>query len=440
MVTKPAPPAPPSAKTLACPSCGASLTVRAPGHSLSVVCSGCGAVLDAQSPDFAVIAKYEQKTKITPKIPLGARGKLRNEMYEVIGFLVRRIKVEDISYSWGEYLLFNPYLGLRWLTEYSGHWILAKAASGRPERDPVGKTVTYLGGTFRHFQTATAEAVYVLGEFPWRVRVGEKAVVEDYIDPPRVLSCEKAEKETTWSIGDHIEGHYLWQAFGLKGEPPAPQGVEIAQPSPYTAQARPMFRLFAGFVGAALLVQLLFHVVSQNKLAYEKTFAYERGRGNAAVVSDVFELPGRRSNVMIDIRTDLANNWAYFNLALVNEETGRALNFGREVGYYFGRDSDGAWSEGAPGDRVYLPSIEAGRYYLLIEPETNTPQLTYSVQVRRDVTRSSYFFYALGILVVPALIFWYRKRSFEYKRWAESDHPMWGVSDLLSQSEDDDDD
>ena len=48
----------------------------------------------------------------------------------------------------------------------------------------------------------------------------------------------------------------------------------------------------------------------------------------------------------------------YFNLTLVDEQTGAARTFGREVSYYFGRDSDGAWSEGAPWDRAWLPAVQ----------------------------------------------------------------------------------
>ena len=46
--------------------------------------------------------------KIQPLIPLGSRGKIRGVVYEVIGFQRRTIQVEGISYSWHEYVLFNP--------------------------------------------------------------------------------------------------------------------------------------------------------------------------------------------------------------------------------------------------------------------------------------------------------------------------------------------
>ena len=53
--------------------------------------------------------------------------------------------------------------------------------------------------------------------------------------------------------------------------------------------------------------------------------------------------PAGTSNVEVSIRTDLNNNWAYFNFALINEDTGQDFDFGREVSYY--RDSDGSEGE-----------------------------------------------------------------------------------------------
>ena len=52
----------------------------------------------------------------------GSRGSIRGVLYEVIGFQRRTIQVEEISYSWHEYVLFNPIKGFRYLTEYAGHW------------------------------------------------------------------------------------------------------------------------------------------------------------------------------------------------------------------------------------------------------------------------------------------------------------------------------
>ena len=63
------------------------------------------------------------------------------------------------------------------------------------------------------------------------------------------------------------------------------------------------------------------------------------------------------------INTDLNNDWAYLSLALINEDTGVAYDFGKEISYYYGRDSDGSWSEGGrSGKRV--PSGSACRSLL----------------------------------------------------------------------------
>jgi hypothetical protein len=432
----------PAPKTLSCGACGAPLVVRAPGHSVVVSCGACNTVLDAEHPDRVVIEGYQRKLTVTPLIPLGSRGKLKGELFEVIGFLVREAQADGESFSWSEHLLFNPYQGLRWLAEYQGHFTLSKAASGYPKTQ-VGRTVEYLGATYRHFQKATPRITYVLGEFPWQARVGEKAVLDDYIDPPNLLSREKTGAEVTWSVGEHVEGAEVWKAFSLTGSPPARSGVGAAQPSPYARHRRSMTRLFLAFVGAAILFHIIYVMSARNAVVYQDRFTAalarnartEQGGGTRttfaapAMVTPVFELPGRRANVRVEIGTDVSNGWAYFTLALINETTGDAVNFGREISYYFGSDSDGAWSEGASGDQVYLPPVAPGRYYLLVEAEADRPALTYHLLVRHDVPRMVYLPIALAILAVPPAIFWYRERRFEFRRWSESDHPMWPSED-----------
>ena len=74
---------------------------------------------------------------------------------------------------------------------------------------------------------------------------------------------------------------------------------------------------------------------------------------------------------MVRSQATVDNSWIYLSMALINDESGVAYDFGREVSYYHGRDSDGSWSEGSTSDEAVLPSIPAGRYYLRIEPEAS---------------------------------------------------------------------
>src|SRR6201987_6043388 len=176
--TPPQVPQKPRAQALNCPKCGAAITLRALGQAVSVVCESCHSILDAKDAKLQILQTFEQITSAErPLIPLGTRGKIRGTDYEVIGFERRTIYVDDIPYSWHEYVLFNPYKGFRYLTEYNGHWNDVSVLKALPEMvSSLGPPkVKYLGETYKHFQTAKAETSFVLGEFPWQVRVGESA-------------------------------------------------------------------------------------------------------------------------------------------------------------------------------------------------------------------------------------------------------------------------
>src|SRR6266478_8240930 len=157
----------PQVQALNCPKCGAAITLRALGQAVSVVWESCHSILDAKDPKLQILQTFEQITSAErPLIPLGTRGKIRGTDYEVIGFERRTIKVDDIPYHWNEYVLFNPYKGFRYLTEYNGHWNDVSILKALPEVLPYASPpkVKYLGETYRHFQTAKAGTTFVLGE------------------------------------------------------------------------------------------------------------------------------------------------------------------------------------------------------------------------------------------------------------------------------------
>src|ERR1700757_2893399 len=194
----------PQVRALNCPQCGAAITLRSFQQAVTVVCESCHSILDAKDPSLRILQQFQVATsELKPMIPLGTRGKLRGTDYEVIGFQRRSILSDGVRYDWHEYLLFNPYKGSRYLSEYQGHWNDITVCKELPiAQSGIISRANYLGEVYRHFQTADAATGYVLGEFPWQVRVGERATVSDYICPPRMLSCEQSEGETTWSIGE----------------------------------------------------------------------------------------------------------------------------------------------------------------------------------------------------------------------------------------------
>jgi hypothetical protein len=419
-------PTPVPARSFTCPNCGATVTVRFLGRSINVVCGSCRTLLDANDPNARILQQFQDATdREKSLIPLGSIGTWRGTRYEVAGFQKREIRVEGVSYSWGEYLLFNPYKGFRYLTEYNGHWNDATPVTGIPV---IGITGTeYQGRTYRHFQTATARTTFVLGEFPWQVREGDRVSVTDYVSPPYVLSSEAIGKEITWTLGEYVTGGAVWKAFELPGRPPTPIGIYLNQPGPLGASWEGIWRSFAMLILAVLAVLIGNEVLAQKAEAFRNTYTFRAmgDRAESSFVTPEFSLTGRVSDVEIRTETNASNQWIYLNYALINSETGQAFDLGREISYYSGSDSDGDWSEGKKDDDVLVPTVPAGRYFLRVEPESDfgVGNITYTVTVTRDVPAMSLYLIALGALLLPPLLVLWRTFSFEQLRWAESDHP-----------------
>ena len=417
--------APPQVQSLTCSNCGASLTVRSMGRAVTIVCEHCHSILDAKDPQLRILQRFAAATgDEVPLIPLGSRGKWRGADYEAIGFQVRSMEADGMTYSWREYLLFSPYKGFRYLTEYNGHWNDCSVVTALPEVQ--GNSAKYLGKKYKHFQTCTARTTFVLGEFPWRVMVDDAVEVTDYVAPPYVLSSETTGSETTWTLGDYVHGADIWKAFGLPGLAPTPVGVYENQPSELKASAGQTWFVFAGLFTAIFTIFTLNQLFSQREQVFQEAYSFSPSSTEASFVTQEFELKGRTSSVEVETDADVSNQWIYLNYALIDEDTGQAYDFGREVSFYSGADSDGRWEEGSQHDRAVLPSVPPGRYYLRVEPESDASLgvIGYKVTVTRDVPVLGIYLAALGVLLLPALLISWRTYNFEQMRWAQSDHPM----------------
>ena len=407
------------------------MTLRTFSNAVNVVCPGCGRLLDATDPKLTVLQEANKKFRVNPLLPLGARGKWKGVTYEVAGFQERTITSDGVEYHWYEYLLFNPYAGYRYLTEYQGHWNDVTVGRALPKALPASRNLQVKpqmeldGRNYKQFQTAVATTTYILGEFPWQVRTGDKVEARDFVSPPFMVSSESTDEETTWSVGEYTPGKDIWQAFGMKGSPPATSGVYANQPNPYGDKPKAVWNIGGYLIAAAVLLFIVMSMLAQRKEVLHENYTYRQTGQEASFVTPVFELGGHTSDVDININTSLDGDWAYFNLALINEQTGEAYDFGREVSYYHGYDSDGSWSEGSTHDSATLGSIPPGNYYLRVEPEMDAGHsVAYTLSIERDVPLFSWFWVTAIALIVPPLFLSARGWGFEYKRWQDSDYPI----------------
>jgi hypothetical protein len=291
----------PAVASLSCPQCGAAIELRTLDLALSVVCSSCGSILDARDPNLALIQAFEAKQKFTPQIPLGTRGTLKGEKWEVVGYMVRSITVDGTSYYWDEYLLFNPYKGFRYLTQYDGHWNDVQVVKAAPTESVSGgrPTVTLHDETFKHFQTATAVTEFVLGEFPWQVRVGDSVVARDFVSPPRMLSEEATPDETTWSLGTYTPGPQIWEAFSLPGKAPRPRGVYANQPDEFKPRAGSLVKRYLLFAAILIAIGLVRLITASRTPLFSTSSFFKPGTlaDSLAFVTPTFDVKGRTANL-----------------------------------------------------------------------------------------------------------------------------------------------
>ena len=417
----------PQAASLSCPSCGAAILLHTQGWSSTVVCASCGSVLDANDPNLAILQRHANAVTVESNLPLGSRGTWSGAQWDVVGFQQVTITVDEVNYSWKEYVCFNPYRGFMYLSEYMGHWNVIEKLRRRPSVQSGTRPTAQLDGiTYRHFQSARATTTFALGEFPWELRVGDTIGAKDFVAPPYMLSAEASDGETTWSRGTYTPNDVIRKAFNVEGSWTQPVGIFANQPNPYSGWANSVGKMLAVFVLALAVTLMINLALAANENVFDQSFVFDRADSTtAAIVTAPFELKGHTSRVQVDMNANVNNDWVFFTLSLINEQTGETREFSEQLSYYSGRDEDGNWSEGNKRESVDVPAVPPGRYFLRIAPEggeASVSSVTYSVRVTRDVPSLLFYLFAALALVVPGLLALIPSASFESRRWNESDY------------------
>jgi hypothetical protein len=407
-----------SAKAITCPNCGGTVELRGFAHTRTAVCIQCLSVIDATSPELQILARFDEKMRARPVLPLGTRGKFNDVPYEVIGFQVRTTWSDGMAYSWHEYLLFNPYAGFRYLTLYNGHWNFVRALAGVPRYTTESGHKAAVSGvvTYRHYQHATATTTFVMGEFPWAVQAGEQVEFDDFIAPPRVLSREVSAGEINWSGGEYIAGVDVWKVFSLSGEPPRVDGISPNQPSPYPQKLRHMWSDFLKLALVWLGVLLLFHFVSTGKQFLSETVRMTPVEGTAtpAVFTGAFDVKGSESGLTVEVKASDSDAPA-LQAALVDRSSSRTIPLALVDQ---GQKTSG-WL-----DRYRSGMLTPGTWAVRLEPEAQEEKRpgSYEIKVRREAKGAGWVWFSLIFLLIPPVVTTFKASTFESQRWGDSDY------------------
>lgn len=455
-IEAPPPPRPPTAaiKALSCPSCGGTINLKAAGYTVTVACQYCGSILDVANPEVRLITEYHQAAADL-QIPLGTRGTLRGVEWEAIGYM-RRSEYGD--YPWEEYLLFNPYEGYRWLVTNGRGWSLAEQLTRAPDWGYGGPRLD--GHDYvPFFADGQAQVDYVVGEFYWRVQVGEEVGTDDYVRPGFMLSREVNNQEVSWSLSELLSGDEIRRAFGVTPPfhpwPPLPH-----QPSPYRGVMRIGARIG---IGALVLMFLLTLFLSGGPTMLEGAVPVALdGQARSQTIGPVtFTRPYQ----LVSIRAfapSLENGWVDIDYALVNRATQESYEAYGVAERYSGSDSDGPWTEGSRGATTKLAAVPAGTYDLVVDYTGNrwqgassysygssygydsygsssaTTGQNLTIRVARASVFPSNFILAAILVLLPLLWFGWRHIRFEQARQDESDVGRTGMAKLFTGTDEED--
>lgn len=201
---------------ITCPNCGGNVPALAPKKSERLGCPYCGAVSEIATRR---VLEQQQAARMRPDIPLGSQGTISGQHYVVCGYVERSATIEGEHFSWQEYLLYGQGLGFRWLVKDESTWLWVNPISiAEVDLRSLPRSATYGGRTFRLRNQNPARVDYVLGEFYWKVAVGETVQAMDLTNGKDVLSRERAGDEVAWSLCTPVAWAALAQAFGLAAD------------------------------------------------------------------------------------------------------------------------------------------------------------------------------------------------------------------------------
>ncbi len=181
-----------------CPNCGANLPLVSQ-RSERVVCQYCGTASDIRQGTLSALGP-SPPPPVTPQIALGSEGPIRGNNYIVCGFIIRSCMVEGVRYGWREYLLFGgEAVGYRWLVEEDGKWQFVEPMSAGDVLDS-GHSVSLNGQSYSMKESVQATVDCVMGEFYWKVEIGERVEATEFEGPGGKISREKSATEVNYNF------------------------------------------------------------------------------------------------------------------------------------------------------------------------------------------------------------------------------------------------
>jgi hypothetical protein len=415
-----------TAEAIRCTSCGKPYEGQRVETTKMVVCEACGAALKLDEAEIKVVGKNKgREPRFTFKV--GTPITLENTRYEVMGRLYYIESSGRLTYQSFEYVLYNPERGYLWLSEEDGHFTISRPAHLQVVIPKLKPRARVRAGQeyFRVFDYGTVRLQWVDGALPWMAAVGEKTDYVHMIKPPDYLDREITGKEMELFRGRYVDRKELLSAVPkttkLPLEPRKPYSCQPYTPSEWLKGLGTIGALFVAL--NILLLIYSFQVEKPSQVLHEviKSEQYTQ-----EYLGKTFEIPHDGEIVRLKGYAPLDNSWVALDFALMDAEERVLREFWDEASYYYGRDSEGSWSEGSRSFSSTFKVDKAGTYRLIVHgqggsgdkgPPRNEAVTLY---LTSGITLSGYLTFPIILSALAALSGVMGKAYFESRRWGSA--------------------
>lgn len=417
-----------------CPNCDFETSIQHQIEFKTFGCTECGGIFTTNYDNLNNFStgNYNFKRSL---IKIGTKGKIDNEEYEVISYIIKNLGWSTFS---TEYTLVSESGNYIYLSECNGHWIKLKEIEDAKPESFYSFEINYKGLNYMKYDDYNCEIIFLAGFYEFKLQSLEVNAYE-FIYPPYILTMDDFGGEHKYH-GTHIESSEIKRIFNLNIMP-SKSGVGILQP--FYIDFTNTMKIFIATTIAMLVIYIFWsQSATQNVLSTSlKINDYK----HKEYVSPSFEFTGGASPLKIEIETPVDNSWAYTGVSLVNEKTNEEIFAEQDIEYYHGYTDGENWTEGSTKENFTICGVEPGKYHLTFTPQveekldytyatmstdpnipSNKTNINSGLEMKVSAILEKTPFWNVGFCMLllggGLVILFILKYFFEVSRWSDSDY------------------
>lgn len=390
-----------SVYAISCPNCGGSLDISGGRQIVTITCKYCGSVLDMED-EYKVLSTFNKVDLPLSPFRIGKSGKIDGIEFRIIGMVAYscRFGVSKGEDTWIDYMLHSPTHGYAWLSYEDGTTTFSRRIRSVPKQNMFWlepkANLEFDDRKYIFYEGYKAYVTFVQGELTYIAKKNDVVGIAEAISPPFGLTQERTKNESEYFVSRYLNPREVYESFGVKE-------IEHESFSPIKPFASPAMKLFS-------TLSLKFAVINLVIIAIMWLFLSGSFIGKTHFVGKdvemLFHISDPSHLVKIEIDTDVRNDWAYYDMTVVDATTKQEVySLAKEVSYYEGYDGEESWSEGSRDVAAYFNVKKSGDYILKIKRPEYHSRVGTKITIKESVYRVLYFVYLFGLFMVLSLFY-----------------------------------